>query len=266
MPSRKTSASSRIALIVTLSFAALVATAMWLSAASPQAQTKDPGIERGHKQFLESCAFCHGPDATGGRGPDLLRSGLVAHDVKGDKIGEVVRNGRPDKGMPPLPMTDQQITELASYLHDRAAEVLESSGVPDAYPIEKLLTGNAAEGEKYFEEAGGCKNCHSVTGDLAGVSKKYNPIDLEARMLYPEGKPRTAVVTLHSGQQYSGPVRHVDDFIIILRNTNDGQFHSFNRDQVKLELHDPLSAHLQLLGKMTQTDMHNLFAYITSLK
>src|SRR5215472_378261 len=100
-------------------------------------------VERGQKQFQQSCGFCHGSDATGARGPDLVRSALVAHDLKGELIGEVIRSGRPDKGMPALPMTGEQISDIAAFLHARSKEAVESSGVPSDYPIEKLLTGNA---------------------------------------------------------------------------------------------------------------------------
>src|SRR6266852_9242246 len=160
----------------------------WNSAARPQSDSQDPAVERGHKQFEQACGFCHGPDATGARGPDLVRSPLVAHDVKGDKIGEVIRLGRPDKGMPAMPMTDQQVLDIAAYLHARAAEALNSAGIPSIYPIEKLLTGDPEDGKAYFNGAGGCKTCHSPTGDLATIATKYSPIDLEARMLYPRGK------------------------------------------------------------------------------
>src|SRR5206468_3820608 len=114
--------------------------------------------------------------ATGTRGPDLARSPLVAHDLKGELIGEVIRNGRPDKGMPAMPTTDDQVSDIAAYLHARAKEALESSGVPNTYPVEKLLTGSAEKGKACFEGAGGCKNCHSPTGDLAGVARQYPPI------------------------------------------------------------------------------------------
>src|SRR2546427_1314341 len=100
------------------------------SRAWPQSDTPDPAIERGRKGFEQSCGFCHGPDATGARGPDLVRSPLVAHDVKGDKIGEVVRLGRPDKGMPPMALADQQVLDIAAFLHARAAAALNSNGVP----------------------------------------------------------------------------------------------------------------------------------------
>src|SRR5260221_11728914 len=95
---------------------------LWNCTAGPQIVSEDPAVELGHKQFEQACGFCHGPDATGARGPDLVRSPLVAHDVKGDKIGEVIRLGRPDKGMPAMPVTDQQVLDIAAYLHARAVE------------------------------------------------------------------------------------------------------------------------------------------------
>src|SRR2546423_15563075 len=105
--------------------------AAWAQAA-PQTPAPIPtaAIESGRKRFEQSCGFCHGADATGARGPDLVRSSLVAHDVKGDLIGEVIRNGRPDKGMPPMPLADGQIAEIAAFLHARAAEAMASPSVP----------------------------------------------------------------------------------------------------------------------------------------
>lgn len=237
----------------------------WNSTAWPQAVAPDPAIERGHKQFEQACGFCHGPDATGARGPDLVRSPLVAHDVKGDKIGEVIRIGRADKGMPAMSMTDQQVQDIAAYLHGRAAEAISSSGVPTIYPLEKLLTGNAEAGKTFFNGAGGCKNCHSPTGDLAAIATRYSPIDLQARMLYPGGKRTTVVVTLPSGELIKGPLVHADDFVISMRDTS-GWYRSFSRDKVKVELQDPMAAHRDLLDRLTQADVHNLFAYLESLK
>ncbi|MGB6667649.1 MAG: cytochrome c [Candidatus Acidiferrum sp.] len=235
------------------------------SSASPQAVPQDQAIERGHKQFEQSCAFCHGPDATGARGPDLVRSPLVAHDVKGDLIGEVIRHGRPDKGMPAMPLADQQVSDLAAYLHARAAEALNSADIPRAYPVEKLLTGNVEAGKAYFNGTGGCQKCHSVTSDLSAAARKDSPIDLEARMLYPEDQHGTAIVTLPTGEQIKGPLVHIDDFEVALRDAS-GWYRSFQREKVKVEIQDPVAAHEELLGKLTQADVHNLFAYLESLK
>jgi len=238
---------------------------LWNSTAWPQSVSQDAAVERGHKQFEQACGFCHGPEATGARGPDLVRSPLVAHDVKGDKLGEIIRLGRPDKGMPAMPLTDEQVLDIAAYLHARAAEALNSGGVPSKYPVEKLLTGDPGAGKVFFNGAGGCKNCHSPTGDLATIATKYSPIDLQAHMLYPGGKRTIVVVTLPSGKQVKGPLAHADDFVIALHDAS-GWYQSFSRDRVKVELQDPLTAHRELLDKLTQADVHNLFAYLESLK
>ncbi len=235
------------------------------ASASAQAAPQDAAIDRGHKQFEQSCAFCHGADATGARGPDLVRSPLVAHDVKGDLIGDVIRHGRPDKGMPAMPLTDQQVSDLATYLHARAAEALNSAGIPRGYPVEKLLTGNADAGKAYFNGAGGCNKCHSSAADLSAAVRKYSPVDLEARMLYPEDSRSTVTVTLATGEQIKGTMAHIDDFEVALRDAS-GWYRSFSRDRVKVEVQDPLAVHQQLLGKLTQADVHNLFAYLESLK
>jgi cytochrome c oxidase cbb3-type subunit III len=235
-------------------------------AKEPAATEATAAAERGQKTFTQSCAFCHGADATGARGPDLVRSPLVAHDVKGDLIGPVIRQGRPDKGMPPLPLTDEQISDVAAFLHSRVKEAMASSGVPKTYAVEKLLTGNAGAGKAYFNGPGGCTKCHSITGDLANVANKYSSIELEAHMLYPNvPHSMVAVVTLPSGQQITGPVEHVDDFVIALRDTS-GWYRSFSRASVKVELQDKLAAHRELLDKLTQSEFHNLYAYIATLK
>jgi cytochrome c oxidase cbb3-type subunit III len=220
---------------------------------------------RGQTQYTASCAFCHGADATGARGPDLLRSPIVAHDVKGNMIGDVVHNGRPDKGMPALPLSDAQIADIAAYLHWRIAEGLSSSEVPNGYPAEKLLTGNAQAGKAFFEGEGGCTTCHSATGDLANVSGKYSAIDLEAQMLYPEGNFKTAKVTTKSGEVVEGKLNHLDEFSVAITDAN-GWFHAYARNEVKVEVTDKLAAHRALLDKLTQTQMHDLYAYVHTLE
>jgi cytochrome c oxidase cbb3-type subunit 3 len=185
--------------------------------------------------------------------------------VKGDLIGDVIRRGRSDKGMPAMPLTDAQVSDIAAFLHARAAEALSSNGVPSGYPVEKLLTGNANAGKAFFDGAGGCNKCHSPTGDLDKVASKYPPIDLEAHMLYPEGRHTTVVVTLPSGEQIKGPLEHVDEFMVSLRDGSRG-YRSFSREHVKVELQDALVAHRDLLGKLSQADVHNLFAYLETLK
>src|SRR5271169_6669558 len=123
-------------------------------------------VDRGQKLFVQSCGFCHGNDATGSRAPDLVRAPSVNHDENGNAIGPIIRSGRPDKGMPGFPLSDAQIADIAAFLQSRVLAALHSSSVGGDYPLQKLLTGSAAAGKAFFEGAGGCTGCHSVTGDL----------------------------------------------------------------------------------------------------
>ena len=229
-------------------------------------QTASPDlIERGARQYGQSCGFCHGPDATGARGPDLIRSKVVAHDVNGDLIGNIVRNGRPDKGMPAFSLTDDQIKGIAAFLHDRARAGLESGHLPENYALSKLLTGSAEAGRTYFEGSGGCKACHSRTGDLKGIASKLAPLELEARMLYPGEVRKTAIVSLPSGQRVQGTLVTIDEFSVGIRDST-GWYRSYSRQHVTVEIKDPLEAHRALLGKIGEKEFHDLFTYLETLK
>ena len=238
-------------------------------ARNPAAQAaQDAAVERGRVLFKQNCAACHGEDATGGRGTDLIRSTLVRHDKNGDLFGPVVTVGRTDKGMPAFPFTNPQIADLVAFvkaqlglfdLHTRYGPY------PNDIPAERLATGTVEGGKAYFNGPGGCNKCHSPTGDLAGIATKYNPPDLEVRFLYPSGTPSTAIVTLPSGKKFEGTLLLNDGFNVAIQG-KDGWYHSWPRSAVKIEIHDPLAAHAELLQKYTDADMHNLFTYLETLK
>jgi cytochrome c oxidase cbb3-type subunit 3 len=128
------------------------------------------------------------------------------------------------------------------------------------------LTGNAEAGKKLFYGEGKCSNCHSPDKDLAGIAKKYPPMDLQAKFLYPEGSARTTVtVTLPSGLEMSGELAHLDAFTVALRDA-EGWYHSWPIHSVRVAVHDPLTAHRELLEKYSNVDVHNLFAYLETFK
>ncbi len=224
-------------------------------------------VERGRTQFKSSCGFCHGDDATGNRAPDLLRATSLSHDTDGDTLGPIIRNGRPDQGMPAFnTLSAAQLADMVLFLHKQAYDALHSASVPRDYPLKKLLTGNAAAGKAYFEGAGGCAACHSVTKDLAGIASKYTPLDLQQRMLYPAGPGRrTATVTLPGGKVMEGRLVHADEYEVAI-TAADGWYRSWPAATVKVEIHDPLAAHKAQMPKYTDADVHNLFAYLVTLK
>lgn len=228
--------------------------------------TSPETVERGQGIFLQHCAFCHGRDAEGGEtGPDLTRSKLVAADVNGNLIGSVVRNGRPAKGMPAFSFSQEQINALAAFIHSQRTKAESEQGGRRGVDPADLRTGNAAAGKQYFYGAGKCSSCHSPTGDLAGIASRYQGLQLEERMLYPEGALSSVDVTLPSGKVISGTLAYLDEFTVGLRDKS-GFYHSWPVNTVKYVVHSPVDAHVELLGKYTDADIHNLMAYLQALR
>jgi small nuclear ribonucleoprotein (snRNP)-like protein len=200
---------------------------------------------------------------------------LALDDEGGDKIGPVIRSGRPDKGMPAFPLPGDQIKDIAAFLRSRQQAAIDRN----TYTIQNIVTGDAKKGQAYFNGAGRCNTCHSPTGDLAKVAAKYDPVALQSRFLYPgprrprrgDDTPQKTIatpvtVTLGSGQAVTGTLEYLDDFNVALRDAS-GDYRSFDRDPgVKVEVRDPLAAHEELLKKYTDADMHNLVAYLETLK
>jgi cytochrome c oxidase cbb3-type subunit 3 len=254
-------------MLVSMRFVVLLAAALLIRPgfAAAQANTKAL-IETGQGLFQEKCAFCHGRDAEGGEtGPDLTGSDLVKHDVNGDKIAPVVHNGRPDKGMPKFAVSDQDIAALVAFIHNQLKIAQSQHGGRRGVEVSDLQTGNVEKGKQYFSGAGGCSSCHSPTGDLAGVASRYQGLKLEMRLLYPENSASKVTVTLPNGETASGRLAYRDEFTIALRDSA-GAWRSWPADSVKYKVDAPVEAHADLLGKYTDDDIHNLMAYLQTLR
>jgi cytochrome c oxidase cbb3-type subunit 3 len=223
-------------------------------------------VQSGNSLFRQDCAFCHGRNAGGGEsGPDLTRSKLVTADVNGDKIGSVIRNGRPDKGMPPFDRSDEQIASLVAFIHTQQKIALEKKGGRKGVDASDLQTGNADAGKKYFDGAGGCAVCHSPTGDLAGVASRFEGLQLEQEMLYPKKAKSKVTVTLASGQSVTGTLEYLDEFTVGLFDSS-GVYRSWRTQDVKYKVDTPVNAHVELFNKYTDADIHNLMAYLQTLR
>jgi cytochrome c oxidase cbb3-type subunit 3 len=240
-------------------------------------------VDAGRGRFAAQCGFCHGRDAAGGEtGPDLTRSAVVAEDVRGNKIGAIVRAGRPDKGMPAFSaITDADLVAIAAFLHDATAKASSLNGNRRSVAPADLETGNAEAGKRYFSGAGACSTCHdaSAGGTFATVAKRYQGLALLQRMLYPASgrggdqatppvRPTVTVTPLpgtpDSGSPITGKLAYRDEFTIALVDA-DGWNRSFSLDRVKVAVQDPLQAHVDQLAKYTDADMHDVLAYILSL-
>ena len=260
-----------------------------------QRKLADPAvIERGSTLYGINCRLCHGPDLRGGDlgGVNLLRSALVLNDQEGELIYPVVRDGRLPPGspaMPPLPIQEADVKAIAAYIHSVAARMAGQGGPPPgAAPVElNILVGNAAAGEKFF--AANCASCHSVTGDLKTVGSRYaSPILLQNAWVGGGGgrgrrgapvvldpyapdpaaaKPVTVAVTTADGQKIEGRLERIDDFLVTLV-TADGTPRTFRRNGnvPAVQITDPLDGHKKLLVKYTDKDIHDVTAYLVTLK
>jgi cytochrome c oxidase cbb3-type subunit 3 len=255
------------------------------------AQQRPPGdpalIARGKTLFEINCRLCHGADLRGGDmgGVNLLRSNLVLTDQHGELILPVVHGGRQNPGMPPMPpfpqIVDDDVKAIAEYIHSVAATMRgQGNPPPGSEPVAlNIVVGDANAGKAYFGAK--CASCHSATGDLQGIGVRYaDPVQLQNSWVAggtgggrggrggAAGKAGvTVTVTTASGQKLEGRLDRVDDFIVVLTPA-DGVQRSVRRigDVPKVEIHDPLEGHRKLLSEYTDKDMHDVTAYLVTLK
>jgi cytochrome c oxidase cbb3-type subunit III len=260
----------------------LIVAAMMASVVGAQQQALTPpgdpaAVERGRAVLAEQCGFCHGANARGGSGgPDLTRSALVQEDENGKQLGEFLHVGRPDRGMPAFDLPAAQVADLAAFLH---AEIYLASN-RRLYKILDVLVGDPRAGQAFFNGAGKCSGCHAATGDLKGIGAKYDPVALQGRLVYPRrggvpGSPAyedknaiKATITPSSGAAVTGAIVRLTDFEVTIYDAATGQMRSWlrNGDTPKVAVSDPLQAHMDQLIKWTDADMHNMTAYLASLK
>jgi cytochrome c oxidase cbb3-type subunit III len=233
----------------------------------------------GQRLFVTNCGFCHGSDARGGAeaGPDLTRSPIA---LSGAQLVSFLKVGRPPR-MPQFDLPDADVMSLSAFIASQS----QANGRNAPTDPTLVLVGNAEAGKAYFNGPGKCTTCHSATGDLKNIGSKYNPQLLQGRMILARGSggypglsfgparanivdvPRKVEVTPAKGPAVSGELVKVSDYVVTLKDTN-GMLHTFTRDgaEPKVKITDPLQAHIDMLPKWTSRDMHDVTAYLVTLK
>ena len=250
--------------------------------ASFPAQQRPPGdaamIARGKTLYEIHCRLCHGADLRGGEqgGSNLLRSAVTLNDQFGELLQPVIREGRRNPGLPSMPANDlsnDDIRAIAEYIHSVLAQGQRQGGPPPGPPVTlNLVVGDANAGRAYFEAK--CAGCHSATGDLRGIASRItSPMQLQNAWVAGGTGGRgaitavTATITLRSGEKVEGRVIRSDEFIIALALA-DGTSRSFRRDGdvPRVEIHNPREGHIKLLPAYTDKDIHDVTAYLVTLK
>ena len=227
----------------------------------------DPAeAKKGEPLYKNNCASCHGENGRGAQGPNLIRSVVVLHDENDEEIGAVIKNGRAG-GMPPFPqLTPAEIHSISQFLKMQVELAANRGTYTQTYgDLRNKVTGDAAAGKAFFD--GNCASCHSPTGDLAKIGGKFQQAaQLQQRFLWPVASgPTMVTVTLANGEKVSGALLKWDDFNVSLRD-GAGNYRSFAMGAVKVKVDDKLDGHRKLLSKYTNADIHNLTAYLVTLK
>ena len=249
----------------------LLLAAMFAAQAGPTERQRidNAAADRGRLLYTQYCINCHGSTAKGtDRGPDLIRSAIVLRDRLGNGIGPAARKG-PDHQAHQATLTDPQVVDLSHFLHQRVESIASNRNARGSLNV---VTGNAEAGRAYFNGAGKCNTCHSPTDDLAGIATRIPvPVNLQQRFLFPaltRGGPKQVEVTVtpDGGKQVSGALVRIDTFNVSLRDAS-GEYMTIRRGaNVKVEVRDPLAVHHELLDQYTDADMHNILAYLETLK
>jgi cytochrome c oxidase cbb3-type subunit 3 len=250
-------------------------------------QQRPPGdpvqIARGKTLYGVSCTGCHGVDLRGGDlgGPNLLRSQIALSDQDSELILPIIQGSRQSAGMPAIPMSPEDGKAVAAYVRSVVATI-GKQGMPPSVglPPPSVLVGKASAGQEYF--AAKCISCHSSTGDLRGIATRIpDPKTLQNMWVSGGGGGRrsattadessaripTVIVTLPSGESAEGRLVRIDDFYVTLKLA-DGTVRTFRRDgdTPRVEVRDPVKAHRDLLAVYTDKDIHDVTAYLVTLK
>jgi cytochrome c oxidase cbb3-type subunit 3 len=245
-------------------------------------------VERGGKIFAAQCASCHGADARGGKlattDADLMRSELVVMDHSGRELPGFLAIGRPEKNMPKFQLSHDDGVDLATWLHYQVTVTVARQD----YVRPNVFSGDPKKGEDFFNgSVGKCNTCHSVTGDLKGIGQKNNQDagNLQAAILGGGGRGGgrggggrggggrgaaagagpsvTATVTLQSGEKFTGEPALINDFVVEIRlPSGERKTWLRNGEWPKVTRTNRLQAHIDLMPKYTDDDIHNLAAYL----
>jgi cytochrome c oxidase cbb3-type subunit 3 len=250
-------------------------------------QQRPPGdpaqIARGKTLYGISCTGCHGADLRGGDlgGPNLLRTQTALSDENGELIIPVIQGSRQSGGMPAIDMSPDNAKAVAAYIRSVVATIGRQGMPPDTgQAAPSVLVGDAKAGQAYFDSK--CGTCHSATGDLQGLATRIaDPKMLQNTWVTGGGRGGrgaaasaasgarmvTVAVTPSSGEPVEGRLVRIDDFLVTV-GLADGTVRTFRRNGAspKVEVRDPMKAHRDLLPVYTDKDMHDLTAYLVTLK
>jgi cytochrome c oxidase cbb3-type subunit 3 len=264
--------------------AALLAALVGAHGGAQQPAAPNPAaVARGRQTFATYCAACHGADGRGGSegSTDLSRSAIATAADGGGQLGTFLKTGRLERRMPAFALADAEVSDLSAFFRSIAAPP--GGGRAGRGVINAIVVGDAAAGERYFNGPGTCATCHSPTGDLKGIGSRLPVAAIQGRIVYPRDNgnyppsfnappnpneaPRRVTVTAANGETVSGTLMWLTDFYVTLKDAS-GLLRTVarNGDAPTVVVTDPLQFHLEHMRTLTDKNMHDLTAYLVTLK
>lgn len=214
----------------------------------------------GARSFAARCAGCHGSDGTGGEhGPSIVET-RRSRARANRNVEDVIKNGIPDGGMPAFQLREPELKALAAFVGSlRAPAVL--NPVP----------GDAAAGERFFREQGGCLKCHMIAGaggflgpDLTNIGSERTVAQIDKALRTPGSLKavgfRPVTVRLKAGGVLTGIAKNESNYDLQLQ-TSDGVLHLLERDQIAHIAHDGKS----LMPAVNAEQVRNVTAFLSRL-
>ncbi|OLD15656.1 MAG: hypothetical protein AUJ01_11845 [Acidobacteria bacterium 13_1_40CM_3_65_5] len=199
-------------------------------------------IRSGMALYRFRCADCHGLDASGYRGPDLVAA--VAGGATDERLFQTIRKGVPGTEMPPTEAPDNDLLLIIAYLH--------SVGTVTAT---ERPTGNVENGAKLFSSR-------------VGIARSRTALVREIRTPSEFVAPNYETVTLvtKDGQRIRGAKKNEDVFSIQVMDTRE-RIQGF----LKSNLQDVVYEKVSLMpeygpGRLNDNDLNDLVGYLSTLR
>ena len=224
--------------------------------------TSEEDVAVGGELFASRCVTCHGADGRGDRGPDLTRE-VFRHGNSDRAIFMNILSGIPNTGMPSVRLSDKEMWQIVAFVRSLRA------------PAEMAETGDPDAGRELYARHD-CGRCHFVNGEggrlgpeLSTIGWSRPPVHLRASLVDPGGDIeddyRQVRVAGAGGAPTVGVLLNEDAYSIQLLDIA-GRLRSFMKSDVE-ELERPqVSLMPSFAGRLDDTELDDLVAYLSSLR